>query len=371
MNSRLLLGCIGLLLIASSCKNEEVELIRIEVDQDSQKKLDSLAELSFGKENIVEETKQYVFASVNEVNSNIRYKGDHLHHIDAGNESFRIKSKKHVYRDWKSFSLHRPERRNNLYEMLWQNVLKQEGLLFTDYDFVRLEYKQEDRGIYAIEEALDKNYGNHHGRIGAVLKFDERPFWRTDTVRASIHDYLKNVTVKCTKHVQKDTLKKYLKSWIDGDVKTSEIFNVDQVAKYLALTDVFNCEHSLVWINLRFFYDDDKKKIEMIGFDAETYGVISRLAIERSGVLEGNMNDEVLYRFFSDVELTKKYIEYLEFYSQESVMNQWKLKIDPLLERAQNIVDEQVPGIIYSWDHFEKNQENIRKLINELSIIHG
>ena len=51
-------------------------------------------------------------------------------------------------------------------------------------------------------------------------------------------------------------------------LSTSEVFDIDLLAKYFAINDLVASSHSRTWHNQRYYYDPIQSKLIPIGFDA-------------------------------------------------------------------------------------------------------
>ena len=64
-----------------------------------------------------------------------------------------------------------------------------------------------------------------------------------------------------------------LNNFHNGEYKTSDVFDVDLLAKYFAIVELTNSHHSLEWHNMRFYYDF-KSKLIPIGLMVTLKGLI-------------------------------------------------------------------------------------------------
>ena len=62
------------------------------------------------------------------------------------------------------------------------------------------------------------------------------------------------------------------------ELKTSDVFDVKQMAKYFAVADLCGAEHATRWHNVRFYYNPVTSRLEPIGFDADVYFLDSLIA---------------------------------------------------------------------------------------------
>ncbi len=236
-----------------------------------------------------------------------RLKGDWTDHLEGDKWSFRIKLKDDkTIMGMRKFSIHHPETRGYLNEWLYHKAMKDEGIMGLRYGFVEgvLQVSMKDLdtilnkeiGIYAIEETFDKRLieSNKH-KVGIILKLTEEDMWREN---AKIHElanltgttavgkynpkYGKSDDMTVTAYslqtiFKDDALKKQftlaknlLNKYKAGQLPTSMAFDVEKVAKYTALANLFGSVHGLIAHNLRFYYNPITSLIEPVSFDGNS-----------------------------------------------------------------------------------------------------
>lgn len=217
----------------------------------------------------------------------MRLKGDWPDHFRTDKWSYRIQTRggDHVL-GMRRFSVQHPEARNFLGERLYFENLRKEGVLTPRYEFVRLVFNGNDLGIFALEEHMAKELVESQARReGPVLKFDENPLWAQ---RAKARDLgwfpldqltYRNATID--QFAKKDVAEspvlaeqsraaiRLLDGFRTGTMPASEVFDVDLMARFLAVTRLWGAHHALIWHNLRFYYNPVTARLEPIAFDGE------------------------------------------------------------------------------------------------------
>jgi hypothetical protein len=195
------------------------------------------------------------------------------------------------------FSLQHPNARNYLYEFAYLAHLRANGILAPRYDFVNVEINGDSLGIFAIEEHFDSTMIENQGRReGVILKWDEDPLWvwRLDSNWSadldgffSLHSAEYETTLPGVfrparvgrnpdLQAQADAGMALLRGWQSGELPASEVFDIDKMANYAAISDLWNVAHAHFWHNRRYYYNPVTALLEPIGFDAEPFGLQGR-----------------------------------------------------------------------------------------------
>ncbi len=272
----------------------------------------------------------------------MRLKGDWPDHFETDKWSFRVKTKKGTqYHGMRRFSVQAPWVRQYLGEWLFLNSVRREGILAPRYDFVRLSFNGKSKGIYAVEEHFSKELLESQDRAEApIAKFDEDPHWEQ---RRIAHDELQlgwfdldhldfetaKVSFFQQAKLEKDPIlrnqmeaaRHLLQGFQRGELKPSEVFDVKLMAHYIALCRIWGADHSLIWHNLRFYYNPVTARLEPIAFDGEPWGW-SQEDKMRSDLFAGqqfSMNRGGWYpwvrRFLAQEEALREYMKALWEYS--------------------------------------------------------
>lgn len=229
----------------------------------------------------------------------IRLKGDWTDHLrDTLKWSYKIKLEgEETLFGMSKFSIQHPIVRGYAWEWLYQKTIKENDLIGLRYDFLNVELQIEKKdtivskqiGIMAFEESIDKILiENNKRREGVILSFDEGILWddrkrqrdlqlpentNDAEVRAvasaSIRVFNEN-RILATPGLKKqfDAAKNMLHGLRTEKLKVSEVFDVDKLTMYVALSNLFGGHHGLIWHNLRIYYNPVTNKLEPAASDA-------------------------------------------------------------------------------------------------------
>ena len=235
------------------------------------------------------------------VKSSVRLKGDWTDHLrDTLKWSYKVKlDEDKTLFGMRKFSIQHPVARNYIWEYFYQLVIKENGLLGLRYDFLNLEMQVEENkkittrqiGIMALEESMDKILiENNQRREGVIISFDESILW-DDRKKQRILEMPENPNDKnirsvstapirvfnankvlATPHLKKqfDTAKNMLQGLREGKLKISEVFDVEKLSLYVALSNLFGGHHGLIWHNLRIYYNPVTNKLEPVASDSNS-----------------------------------------------------------------------------------------------------
>jgi len=311
----------------------------------------------------------------------IRLKGDDLDHLSSPTKwSFRveIKDEEKSLMGMKKFSLQSPKTRNYLYEWLYHQLLKREDVIGLKYDFIKLYINGKSLGIYAIEEHFDKVLiESNHRREGPILKFSEDIFWKEDVQSTiynlsggrhpSIIEFINpasesdfsssNIEAFKTKSIlKKQNLKNqfiYARDLLElfrrGELKTSQVFDIDRLAKFFVISEMTRTLHGAFgWTNIRFYYNPITSLLEPIGFDGQTNNenINSMWNSERiQNNPEYNSGINFYLQIFNDMKFFEKYIYYVEKYSEPKFFDDFFDDFEPLLKEKLSILYKDFPQI--------------------------
>ncbi len=214
----------------------------------------------------------------------IRLKGDWIDHLFYDKWSFRVHmTGDGAFHRMKLFSLQDPGRRSYLNDWLFLNNLHDEDVLAVRYRFVHLVLNGEAKGIYAVEESFAKELlESQERREGPIIRWDEDLLW---TYRALYDDQLiprsvdqyhlldtfqsARIAANPTLAAEAKTAEGMLRAVVEGRRPASEIFDIEAMGRFLALTDLWCAPHGLIWHNLRYYYDPVAARLEPIAYDSD------------------------------------------------------------------------------------------------------
>ena len=201
----------------------------------------------------------------------IRLKGGGTDHLEGDKWSFRIKvnGDKAIW-GMRRFSIQAPKRSGWGHEWVMYEWFRKEGLISLRYDFIDLKINGKRRGIFALEESFSKELiENNQRREGPILKWDESLF--VDNRKTTRGDMLVEkdlfhaadvVSFSTTKIFSNDALRDnfhagrhMLIALRRGEVKLSEVFDVERAAKSIAILRIINALHGARWKNCRFYFN--------------------------------------------------------------------------------------------------------------------
>lgn len=307
----------------------------------------------------------YISAKIKFKNQSIpikfRLKGDHIDHLEGNKWSFRVKIKgNHAILGMKKFSIQEPSTRNYISEWMFMNMLRDEGLIALRYHFVRVYINGKDKGIFALEEHFDKRLvENNRHKEGPIIKFNEDAYWKAKKYNKIEKTKTENLqrskilpfnsddfTIKTGMNSVFQKALQLMEAFRSGKLKSSEVFNLDDMAKYLAITDLLGSHHGSIWHNSRFYYNPITSKFSPVGYDAGGGRRIRYI----HGTLLGKNNDTEPFNelLMQDSEFFKKYISHLSRIGSEKYLKTFLNKFKEDLKLNEDIIG--IDNIRYKYE---------------------
>lgn len=260
----------------------------------------------------------------------IRIRGDLEPNFDRGLEkaSFRFNVEDSlVLLDGSRWSLLMPYQENNLYGMIYYNVFRSEGFISPINQFVRLNLNEKELGIYLLQQAFSKELLEKNGRENGLIyraKNDCADQMYAMKCTFPVFDSYKNnydetdETYIGLKH-DADSL---LQLFVDDKAIIDDVFDYDQLAKFIVLSEIFLSHHTMACHNMRFYYNSTKKRFEPIAWDPASF-LTSPFKGDNERFME-NYNSKwnlPLYRLMlgSD-KFNRKYKKYMQYYLEDDLM---------------------------------------------------
>jgi len=102
----------------------------------------------------------------------LRLKGDLMDHLRGDRWSFRIMLKGNKeWRGMKVFNIHNIKSRAHTAEWVMHKLFEDEGIMFPEYDFIKVKLNGNDLGVYAYEHHFENQLLEKNGReLGPILK---------------------------------------------------------------------------------------------------------------------------------------------------------------------------------------------------------
>ena len=320
----------------------------------------------------------------------------------------------------RSFALQHPSTRNYISEWVLHKLFRDEGILSLRYDFVSVNINGRGSRIYALEEGFDKRLVEHnHLKQGPVIELEsgfrqKKPVidnlysigMPQDLWSSVINPIPQNTTLRdSTQRKLFNKAKSLLEAFRQDRLKTSDIFDVDKMAKYLALVELFGSHHAASLDNIRFYYNPITGRLEPITHDNDHLDHLSDHGLLGAQKRVGDIIEFRSYggwwkltnwyeAIFKDIVFFQAYIKALEEISHESFLTDFfnrhqmefsekqrillsdypLLSLDPapiLYENQQYIINALNPRnpirVYHESNNFEKNTINI-KIVNHGSL---
>jgi hypothetical protein len=265
-------------------------------------------------------------------------KGVYLDHLMGKMWSFRIRLKENkTILGVNRFSIHNPHTRGGMREWLFQEALKFVGCMALRYNFVDVSINGNKIGIYAFEEFFDKRLVEHNRRReGPIVKLYITSNEKESILELSPKSQIKNPAYK---RLYRLMMKKYQK-FLNGDILTEDIFNIEKTAKYFAMTELFGAFHGNLRPNFVVYITPIDLKFEPIGFDnnacewIEEFGMVFE---ERN--VYGLKKQEIVRKIFYSKKFLKSYFNFLYEFTEEEFLNSFFNKIEASYIRVSGFMN--------------------------------
>ncbi|MDP1694675.1 MAG: CotH kinase family protein [Candidatus Woesearchaeota archaeon] len=318
--------------------------------------------------------------------ADIRLKGDNQDHWnDEKKWSFRVQlDGENTILGMKKFSLQHPKTRGYMNEWYLYKLMAYSGIIALRYDFIEVIVNGENWGIYAIEEHFDKRLIEYNQkREGPIFKFDDylcmykEHMLNCDEIYTySAIDPFEEKTLLENEELRNAFIrgKELLESFRRGEKTTREVFDMDQVARLFAMSDILGYHHLLWYSNIKFYYNPITSLLEPIGYDNQFIQPLSEVnSILGAGMQideQTEKDDKELSwidNFFKDEMFFRTYIQYLQEFSKEEYLDNFFRETKEEANEKMKILYKSYPW--YKFDREQipyKNQEYIAYILKPL-----
>lgn len=308
-----------------------------------------------------------------ETDVKVRLKGDWTDHLTGDFWSYRIKMPSGT--SWNrvtTFSLQNPQTRSNLMEWVFHKMLEREDVLTPRYDFIKLDVNNQTQKTYAFEEHFEKQIVEYKNRReGVVIRYDETEIWdarKRDLENGS--NYFSKLPNRSNQAIispfaekkvyqneklleQFNEASSLLRGFQHYELKAAEVFDVNLLAKYYAISEIMKAYHSTIWHNTRFYYNPIIKKLEPIGFDGFTpdgafdFHKNAFYGAYRSSSLASYQKDASLH-LFRDPDFNAAYTKYLHKFSRTEYIKEFFDEISAELAAKEKLIQLNKPNYTYN-----------------------
>jgi hypothetical protein len=178
------------------------------------------------------------------------------------------------------FALRAPAIRGYHAEMLMLEHLRREGILAPEVFFVRASLNGQDLGLMKLHQDLGKDMvENQERRDGAILHFEDSGSDLASTpglTRAPDAFIARSLVFERPSRAKKSEVQaadrilavQLLDGFLAGVVPARQVFDIDLMARFLAVCEVWRAVDTVRWPNLRFYFNPVTKRLEPIGHAA-------------------------------------------------------------------------------------------------------
>ena len=271
------------------------------------------------------------------------------------------------------FYLQDPADNNWLGQWAFARALEREGILTARYRFVHLVFNGDNWGICALQEGFGGELLAAQGRSeGVIVRFDADLLWRSiahfdGDVRAAYADPVANLTAADFQYFEVDTFRDadiardpalsaerdqalaMLRALQAGDVAASQVFDVEQYGRFLALVDLWGATEGASLVNLRYYYNAGSGRLEPIGFNANALGSEARLSLATT---------------YGDPSLQAAYVQEALRVSQPEYLERLRAELEAELWQLQQAVDAEYKDATLPWAVLQERQEQIHRSLS-------
>lgn len=271
------------------------------------------------------------------------------------------------------FYLQDPAANNWLSQWAFARALEREGILVARYQFVHLIFNGDDWGLYALQEGFANELLVAQGRTeGVIARFDADLLWESiahfeGDAHAAYADPVSNLSASGFQYfevdtfrdadiardpeltAQKDTAIGLLRALQTSQLKASDVFDVEQYGRFLALVDLWGATEGTSLVNLHYYYNLVSGRLEPIGFNANALGSDARLSLDAT---------------YNDPALQAAYVQEAQRVSQPEYLDQLQAELEPEFWRLQGairLLQEADPKSLEPpWNQLRHRQEQMR-----------
>jgi hypothetical protein len=318
----------------------------------------------------------HVGRRADEIPVELRLKGDWADHFAYSKWSFRVRTQgEHYVFGMYVFSLQDPSTRTFLNEWAFLQNVRMEDVLIVSYRFVYVVLNGEYKGIYALEEGFSKElFEAQRRREGLIIRYDENLIWE---YRAFYDDQLIPRGIKefyiiddfesgriartPALATQRDTAIGLLRALWTGERTAAEVFDLEKMGRFLALSDLWKAPHGLIWHNLRYYYNPITARLEPIAFDSDALaGDSSAVGLTQSA-------------FYHDPVLQAAYVRELQRLSQPDYVEMLETQLGPQFEALRTALEPEFGSEVLKapWDVLRYRQSLIRQVLDPYQMVYA
>jgi hypothetical protein len=322
-----------------------------------------------------------------ELDAEMRLKGDWTDHLQGDKWSFRIHLKEDgQILNFRQFSIQTPEARTFLDEWAFHRNLAQEGILAPRYEFVNVLLNGKLLGVYAIEENFAPEMIESQGRRpGVIIRFNEDIFWNnianywgegihldggtwmvTNEESADITPFqASKIEADPTLAAEAQTARDLLRAFQTGERPASEVFDVNQMGRFFALSDLWNACHGITWHNLRFYYNPVTGLLEPVAYDSEPFRWCEGTSSNAQRFIDNGL--------FNDPEIRTAYARELKRITQAGYLEAFQNSLGDEPDKLDAALEIEFPDdeVGVSWSKLNERQKSLALELQPVQPVRG
>lgn len=365
--------------------------LEIIISDSAYKKINAARERALSNGVIIPDTNAYVPCTIivdgQKLKAELRLKGKMLDHVEGDKWSFRIKVKGNgTVWGMKKFSIQHPGTRNYIYDWVYHQFSKAEGIVALNYFFIGVKVNGEHKGVYALEENFAEELLTHNKRTpGPVFRFNPDLFWefrvnelkgvqlndeQTKFQSADIDFFDKDELLsKNSSSVYLQEALILMENFRRGVLKASDVFDVNLFAKRHAILDIIGGHHSVDWSDIKFYYNPSTRKIEPISYESFSANKIESIVGEYRCKSPVDYYQDFHDALFSDQEFFTQYIQCLDSMSQSAYVTSFLSSIDDELKENENILFKEFPYKNFDPNIYFNNCQKIKDVLSPRQMV--
>lgn len=323
------------------------------------------------------------------IKGEIKLKGQTQYHYGVGqiknkNYSYRVKitDENNIFGET-NFSLMDIKRRGYIYSWIYRKVSFDEGLPEKQMKIINLKINGENYGAYTFDGSFGETFFiNNKLKSSPIVHFntDKSTLYSTyiNEYGPEKDEIFFSSLIKSSKLVSRNEInninydyqnlieigRNKFESFRQGIIKPSETFDVDKVAKWLALADIFGGWHDTTQGNVRWYFNPYNYLLIPIPDDSHDEDVplnpIDISSIKFHDVFSRSVFHTLL---FKDDLIREKYFYYLEKFSDTKYLDSFFSKYNNEIQMNVKTIKKTVPfefnqSIIY------ENAKSVRAFLN-------
>ena len=304
----------------------------------------------------------------------ISLKGDWTDHLRGDKWSLRIKMDNNYFLfGMATFAIQNPPLRQYTNEWAYHTNLRRDGILGLRYQFVNVVLNGQPKGIYALEEGFHKElFEAQQRREGFILRYNENLMWTWRSLSANryvppgvdifhlVDEYQGGKIIGAQGlGAQRQMAEGMLRGVWTGQMRASDVFDVDLMGRFLALTDLWGGQHGLIWHNLRYYYNPLSTRIEPIGFNANALDPASA---------EIDMPSQV---FYDDPLIQAAYVKYALKVTSPEYLNRLEADLEPQLLAWNKALGVEYDELPLPWDTLRSRAQQIRQRVQPYQTVYA